>query len=201
VLLVAFVACSGGGLILASDTGTDRSARRNEWRTVKSIGPAAAVTDGLPDVPAGNAPTIRLLSSYLRPDVSVLQKAHQTSFWSNRPITPIMELTVVVFVQRIKIAWNPRLNTCRHQRRPEPCRDSAAPLGGTTGDDERDSVAGGRRHFGSLSVRADSSKGNQSTAAYQVAAEMDSTYLALRSGADTLTEDHPFRLPARSHSL
>ena len=44
-------------------------------------------------------------------------------------------------------------------------------------------------------------KGNQSTAAYQVAAEMDSTYLALRSGADTLTEDHPFRLPARSHSL
>ena len=159
MLLVAFVACSGGGLILASDTGTDRSARRNEWRTVKCIGPAAAVTDGLPDVPAGNAPTIRLLSSYLRPDVSVLQKAHQTSFWSNRPITPIMELTVVVFVQRIKIARNPRLNTCRHQRRPEPCRDGAAPLGGTTGDDERDSVAGGRRHFGSLVVRADSSKG------------------------------------------
>ncbi len=44
-------------------------------------------------------------------------------------------------------------------------------------------------------------KGNRSAAAYQVTAETDSTYLARRSGAGTLTESHPVRLPARSHSL
>ena len=44
-------------------------------------------------------------------------------------------------------------------------------------------------------------KGNQSTAAYQVATETDSTYLARRNGADTLAERHPVLLPARSHSL
>ena len=43
-------------------------------------------------------------------------------------------------------------------------------------------------------------KGNQSSAAYKVAAEADSTYLARRSRADTVTESHQVRLPARSHS-
>ena len=44
-------------------------------------------------------------------------------------------------------------------------------------------------------------KRNRSTVAYEVTAETDATYLARRSRADTLTESHRVRLPARSHSL
>ena len=44
-------------------------------------------------------------------------------------------------------------------------------------------------------------KRNRSMAAYEVMAETDASYLARRSSADPLTENHPVRLPARSHSL
>ena len=44
-------------------------------------------------------------------------------------------------------------------------------------------------------------KQNRYTAAYEVTAETDATYLARRSTADTLTEDDSVRLPARSHLL